>query len=59
MNVHAMISHVHFLLNGCSYIKNSLGGPSAAEFESVKAERDQLQKRVAELEQQLKDAKGE
>lgn len=36
-----------------SYIKTSLGGPTPSEYESVVAERDNLQKRVAQLEEEL------
>mmetsp|Transcript_34004 Transcript_34004/g.73526 ORF Transcript_34004/g.73526 Transcript_34004/m.73526 type:complete len:89 (+) Transcript_34004:104-370(+) len=45
--------------NSLDYIKASLGGPTPSEYESVVAERDNLQKRVAQLEEELAALRAE
>jgi hypothetical protein len=42
-----------------SYIKQSLGGPTPAEVESIVAERDQLRSRVQQLEAQIEELKAQ
>eukprot|EP00967_Tisochrysis_lutea_P042505 scaffold51164_cov19-Tisochrysis_lutea.AAC.5 len=43
---------------GCSYIKQALGAPTPAEFESVKAENHGLKRQLEDAQQRIAELEG-